>query len=149
MSDTSLNINHKLMNKMSWVGLVPLAMSLFYAWIQDPGIPALLFLSFSAVLLAFIVGAQWGQVLFSATADVDLRPVLFVTAMVALAAWTALFLGDPLLSTAALLGGYLLSYAVESRFLSAAQPSWYRRVRLLGTTAVAVMHGLLIVRMIM
>jgi len=147
MTDVSLNFNHKLMSKLTWAGLIPLAMTLFYAWIQDPGIPALLFLSFSAIVLAFVVGAQWGQVLFTATDEVDLRPVLIVTALVSLAAWTALFLGQPLLSTAALLGGYILSYAVENRFLSAAQPAWYRRLRLLATTAVAVMHGLMIARM--
>ncbi len=146
MTDVALNKNLGLIKRLGWAGLVPLALTLFYAWIRDPAIPTLLFVAFSAIVLAFVVGSQWGQVLFSNTEDEDLRPVLFITAMVSVAAWTALFLGEPLLSTAALLGGFILSYAVEARFLAASQPAWYRTMRLQLTTVVGVMHGLLILR---
>ncbi len=146
MSDVALDKNRSFITRLGWLGLLPLAMTLFYAWIKDPAIPTLLFLAFSAVLLSFVAGAQWGQVLFSPADDADLRPVLAISAMVSLTAWTALFLGVPLLSTAALMGGYLLSYAVENRFLAAAQPTWYRQMRLYLTTGVVLLHGFMILR---
>lgn len=148
MTETKLNFNHKLMSQLAWAGLIPLGIALVSSWKPNPfDLAPFIFMTMSAVLLAFVVGAQWGQLLFTATDEVELRPAIFVTLLVTMAAWTGLFLGEPLMSTIALLVGYILSYAVESRFLAGAQPAWYRRIRLYSTTAVAVMHALLILRL--
>lgn len=149
MSDEQLNINHKLIKRIGYAGLIPLALCLFYAWIRNPAQPIMLFIGFSAVVLAFVVGSFWGQVLTVDSDERELRPILFITAMVSLTAWTALilaFTGVPMWALVALFAGFMLSYALENRFLAESLPGWYRQQRLILTGAVGMMHVLMIMR---
>lgn len=148
MIETPANSNHKLMTRVAWVGLIPLAMNVLYAWLGSPAKSIMLFVGFSAVVLAFVVGSFWGQVLIIDSKDRELRPVIFVTALVSITAWTALilaFTGEPLWALVALLAGYMLSYTVENQSLAQNQASWYRQMRFMLTGAVALLHGLMIV----
>lgn len=149
MSSEQLNINHKLMKRLGTAGLVPLALCTFYAWIRNPAQPTMLFIGFSAVVLAFVVGSLWGQALTIDSKDRELRPLLFVTAMVSLTAWTALilaFTGAPMWAIIALFAGFMLSYALENQFIAETQPSWYRQLRLMLTGGVGILHALMIMR---
>jgi len=136
MSDEQLNINHKLMKRLGWAGLIPLALCLFYAWIRNPAQPIMLFIGFSAVVLVFMVGTFWGQILTIDSDERELRPILFVSAMVTVTGWTALilaFTGVPMWAIIALFAGYMLTYALENRFLGEGLPAWYRQQRLILT----------------
>ena len=138
--------SQQLITRVGYAGLLPFALCLFYAWLHGPGLPAFLFVTWSAIVQAFVVGSLWGMLLFADGEALDRRPAVIAIALIAMTAWTALSLGDLLWSGIALVVGHLITYAVERRFFLDLQPGWYQRLRLLLVSVVSIMHGLLILR---
>ncbi|WP_089658755.1 DUF3429 domain-containing protein [Franzmannia pantelleriensis] len=143
----------RLTTRLGAAGLLPFAMTLTMAWVapsdwQAWAVSAFLF--YSAVILSFLGGVQWGVAMsLDAPEDAAFAARMLRSMLPSLIAWPALLLSD-LAATVILLAGYLLIHAYESQPVSRARlPGWYRSLRRSLTLCVVGGHGLMILRLVM
>ncbi|NHN38880.1 DUF3429 domain-containing protein [Pseudomaricurvus alcaniphilus] len=107
------------------------------------------FLTYSAIILSFMAGALWGQVLTSdSSARAPGGSQLVVSNLFALTAWASMLTDYFLLSLLALLLGYLLLWLAETRAAARLQGPTaiagvgrdYRRLRTVLTLVVIACH---------
>lgn len=132
-------------------GLIPFLTLAAAAWLapvawQVVAIPA--FLYYSAVILSFLGGVQWGVTMSLAPAGSSaFRARLLISMVPSLIAWPALML-HPVTGAWVLIAGFLLvrlqEYGRDSRDLL---PGWYQSLRNLLTVVVVACHLLLIWRL--
>ncbi len=148
--ETALNSDHKLMMQLTWAGAIPLVVALVFAWMQKSALPTTAFVSYSAVILAFMAGSFWGQVLLNASIKRSYWPVIIYCAGVALLIWAALMLifsGSLAWSLVLLFIGHGINYFVEKRGLGDKQQSWYRVLRMRLSVIVCALHFILLLRL--
>lgn len=104
-----------------------------------------IFITYSAVILSFLCGAIWGQVLEQPT-QAKGKTLLVCSNIVALVAWLGLLLEQPHLSLLTLLGGYVSVFWLEVRWLKQlrADNSYYPNMRFMLTVIVCATHLLML-----
>jgi hypothetical protein len=141
--------------RLPWIlglaGLIPFLVTTVAAWWapmvwQVLAIPA--FLYYSAVILSFLGGVQWGVAMSLEPADTrGFRTRLLLSMAPSLIAWPALLL-HPFSAAWVLAAGFLLvrlhEVGRDSRDLL---PGWYQSLRNLLTLVVVACHGLVIWRL--
>lgn len=138
--------------RLAWglgvAGLIPFAAALALAWwgpIAWQVVATYSFVYYSAVILSFLGGVHWGAAIQNAQEGSRRRLVL---AMVpSLLAWPALMMNTVsglwvLLAGFILIGGYDMSREGRVGF-----PRWYLMLRAVLTLVVALLHGLLLLRL--
>ncbi|MBR2514780.1 MAG: DUF3429 domain-containing protein [Halomonas sp.] len=138
--------------RLAWglgvAGLIPFAAALGLAWwgpIAWQVVATYSFVYYSAVILSFLGGVHWGAAIQNAQEGSRRRLVL---AMVpSLLAWPALIMNTVsglwvLLAGFILIGGYDMSREGRVGF-----PRWYLMLRAVLTLVVALLHGLLLLRL--
>ncbi|MBD3894835.1 DUF3429 domain-containing protein [Halomonas sp. ML-15] len=144
-------IQGRLTTRLGGAGLLPFALALVIAWAAPPDWQAWAvgaFLFYSAVILSFLGGVQWGVAMSLDTPDDPAFASRMLRSMLpSLIAWPALLLPD-LAATAVLMAGYLLIHAYECRPASRARlPDWYRALRRYLTLCVVSAHALMLLRL--
>ncbi|MBS9404894.1 DUF3429 domain-containing protein [Halomonas sp. TRM85114] len=132
-------------------GLLPFIVSSAAAWLapmvwQVIAIKA--FVYYSAVILSFLGGVQWGVAMTGDSPEASSYRTRMLLAMVpSLIAWPALLL-HPADTAWVLAAGFVLVRLHElSREGRSMLPSWYQGMRTLLTLVVLVCHGVLIWRL--
>jgi len=132
-------------------GLIPFVASAALAWLapvvwQVVAVDA--FLYYSAVILSFLGGVQWGVAMSQQSADsAGFRLRMVLSMAPSLIAWPALLL-HPLTGAWVLAGGFVLIRLYElTRSSQIRLPGWYHRLRMPLTLIVLACHGLLIWRL--
>lgn len=132
-------------------GLVPFLALAGSAWLapvawQVIAIPA--FLTYSAVILSFLGGVQWGVAMSLEPDDSDgFRTRLALSMAPSLIAWPALLL-HPATGAWVLIAGFLVVRLHEcGRASRELLPTWYQSLRTLLTVVVVACHGLVIWRL--
>ncbi|MBJ7549740.1 DUF3429 domain-containing protein [Marinomonas ostreistagni] len=103
------------------------------------------FIAYSAVILSFLSGAIWGQVIEQAPQSKG-KALLIGSNVIAIAGWLGLIIEQPHLSLLLLLGGYISIFWLEVRWLKAMRPdqSYYPNLRFFLTVLVCAMHLLML-----
>lgn len=132
-------------------GLIPFVATASLAWLapvawQVVAVDA--FLYYSAVILSFLGGVQWGVAMSQAPADSPgFRLRLLASMAPSLIAWPALLL-HPLTGAWVLASGFVLVRLYELTERSRPMlPGWYHAMRMPLTLIVLACHGLLIWRL--
>jgi len=132
-------------------GLIPFVATATAAWLapvvwQVVAVDA--FLYYSAVILSFLGGVQWGVAMSQQPAGSPaFRLRLLLSMAPSLIAWPALLL-HPLTGAWVLAGGFILVRLYElTRGSRAILPVWYHTLRMPLTLTVLACHGLLIARL--
>jgi len=130
---------------LGYGGLIPFAASAIGAWLPVHWAPlaAFVFMGYSAAILAFLGGLQWGIALEPGSDRCTER--LTVGVLPALVAAVALPLGVRS-GSILLLVAFLLLLGWEFGRNRAAMPAWYMRLRLHLTAGVALFHLVLLAR---
>ncbi|WP_404296176.1 DUF3429 domain-containing protein [Halomonas sp.] len=132
-------------------GLIPFLALSSASWLapmawQVIAVPA--FLYYSAVILSFLGGVQWGVAMSLESDDSGgFRSRLALSMVPSLIAWPALLL-HPVIGAWVLIAGFLLVRLHECGKMSRELlPVWYQSLRNLLTAVVVVCHGLVIWRL--
>lgn len=142
------NTSSSLIKVLGVLGLTPFVASTFafHFDFYHYGLQAqFLFVTYSAVILSFLSGAIWGQVLEQPFQS-KCRALLFASNMAALVAWAGLLIKQPHMSLLLLLCGYITIFWLEVRWLKQIRPdqSYYPNLRFGLTVAVCAMHLLML-----
>lgn len=126
------------------LGVIPFAVATYLSWADYDfwGMSAYkLFSAYSAIILSFLGGALWGQLIHD-EARQSVKYLLISSNVIALIAWLALLLETPALAIALLLLGYISIFWVEARSLKLIRSpnSTYLNMRLVITSIVCVLH---------
>lgn len=130
------------------LGLIPFAFLMVIhltGWLRSDIHAQSIFITYSAIILSFIAGATWGQVLEQPSQSRG-KSLLITSNLIALLAWLGLLIEQPHLSLLALLAGYVSVYWLETRWLRQMRPdhSYYPNMRFLLTILVSAMHLLML-----
>lgn len=133
---------------LGYLGLVPfIAPTIIHlsGWMRTELNAQTIFIAYSAIILSFLCGAVWGQVIEQPTQPRG-KTLLFCSNVVALLAWVGLLLEQPHLSLLALFCGYVSVFWMEVRWLKQLRPdnSYYPNLRFALTTIVCSMHLLML-----
>ncbi|MCB5162715.1 DUF3429 domain-containing protein [Marinomonas algarum] len=136
--------NTSLTTLLGVLGIIPFAAATYFSWIGQPflGLSGYtLFSTYSAIILSFLGGALWGQLIHKEINSLG-RFLLISSNLLALAAWVALLIGIPSLSIAILLLGFMSVFWVEARSLKLIRSpnAPYLNMRFVITIIVCVLH---------
>lgn len=135
--------SNKVLVILTYAGAVPFVISLLMMWLGLSlwMVPASkLFLSYSAVINAFMAGSMWGRLLRE-EANTQQAILAVVSNALALIGWAALALDSGVHASVVLLFSYLLILVVDV-LNRASLPDYYLPLRLKITAAVVLLHGL-------
>lgn len=143
--------NAAIINALGYAGLIPF-LAAAWAALGDRTLfqlsPALIFLTYSAIILSFLGGTLWGKARELADGFLS-AGLLLLSNVLALAAWLMLLLGEAFIAIGLLIAliGYTILWAAE--WLSATQVlggvgESYLRFRFTLTTIVCLAHGIVI-----
>ncbi|GHE20707.1 DUF3429 domain-containing protein [Halomonas urumqiensis] len=134
---------------LGFAGLLPFvgaAMATWLAPVAWQGVAINAFLAYSAVILSFLGGVQWGVAMSWPSSGHDVMARLVVSMAPSLIAWPALML-HPLSGAWALAAGFVVMRLYElSREGRQPLPAWYQRLRTLLTLVVLICHAAVIWR---
>lgn len=133
---------------LGYLGLIPfLTLTIIYltGWLRKELDAQTLFIGYSAIILSFLCGAIWGQVL-EQPSQAKGKTMLFCSNAVALLAWCGLLVEQPHLSLLLLFCGHVSIFWLEVRWLKQLRPdnSYYPSLRFNLTTIVCSMHLLML-----
>ncbi|MBM6551431.1 DUF3429 domain-containing protein [Marinomonas ostreistagni] len=133
---------------LGYLGLVPFIASTVIhltGWMRTELEPQTVFITYSAIILSFLCGALWGQVIEQPMQPRG-RTLLVCSNIVALVAWLGLLIQQPHMSLLALFCGYVSVFWLEVRWLKQlrADNSYYPSMRFALTTIVCSMHLLML-----
>lgn len=142
------NSSRSLIQTLGALGLIPFLASTLIFLFDFHGygfIAQSVFVAYSAIILSFLSGAIWGQVLeqpFQAKG----KALLIGSNLVAILAWCGLLIEQPHMSLLLLLCGYISIFWLEVRWLKQIRPdqSFYPNLRFLLTMLVCAMHLLML-----
>ncbi|MGB2065043.1 DUF3429 domain-containing protein [Marinomonas gallaica] len=142
------NNSSSLIKTLGVLGLIPFIASTlaFHFNFYHYGLLAQsVFVAYSAVILSFLSGAIWGQVLEQPFQS-KCKILLIASNVVALIAWCGLLIDQPHMSLLLLLCGYISIFWLEVRWLKQIRPdqSYYPNLRFGLTVAVCAMHLLML-----
>lgn len=135
--------SNKVLVILTYAGAVPFVISLLMMWLGLSlwMVPASkLFLSYSAVINAFMAGSMWGRLLRE-EANTQQAVLAVVSNALALIGWAALALDSGVHASVVLLFSYLLILVIDV-LNRASLPDYYLPLRLKITAAVVLLHGL-------
>ncbi|RDL44299.1 hypothetical protein DN730_07795 [Marinomonas piezotolerans] len=137
-----------LITSLGFLGLLPFIGSLLAyhtGWFHASLTAQKLFISYGAIILSFLGGAIWGQVL-EQPFQTKGRLLLICSNLIALVAWVGLLTNQPQLSLLVLLLGYVSLFWVEARWLKMVRTdtSYYPGMRFVLTVSVCSMHLLML-----
>ncbi len=143
--------NAAVINCLGYAGLIPF-LAAAWAMLSDRTLfqssPALIFLTYSAIILSFLGGTLWGKARELADGYLS-AGLLLLSNMLALSAWITLLLGETFMVPGLLIAliGYAILCAVEwfsaSKVLNyVGEP--YLRFRLTLTSVVCLAHAVVI-----
>jgi len=141
--------NQRLISSLAFFGLLPffgatfLTVARILPLMMDP---KKIFVGYSVIILAFISGSLWGQVLDQAD-SIPSRVILVASNPIALLGWASLGLSNYSLVIATLGLGYILILSLEYRFASLLfgdVSHSYFKLRFKITSIVLLTHGLMV-----
>jgi hypothetical protein len=141
--------NQRLISSLSFFGLLPFFGA---AFLMMAGIlplmmdPKKIFVGYSVIILAFLSGSLWGQVLDQAD-SIPSRVILVASNLIALLGWASLGLSNYSLVIATLSLGYILILSLEYSFASLLFDDvshTYFKLRCKLTTIVLLTHVLMV-----
>ncbi|RUM51317.1 MAG: hypothetical protein DSY86_06270 [Marinomonas sp.] len=142
------NSSSTLIKTLGFLGLIPFLISTiaFHFDFYHYGFHAQsVFIAYSAVILSFLSGAIWGQVL-EQPYQAKGKLLLIASNVVAVGGWVGLIIQQPHLSLLLLLCGYISLFWLEVRWLKAIRidQSFYPNLRFILTILVCAMHLLML-----
>lgn len=142
------NSSRPLIQTLGFLGLLPFIISTFeyhFDFYEYGFIAQSAFVAYSAIILSFLCGAIWGQVL-EQPYQVKGKALLIGSNLVAILAWCGLLIHQPHLSLLLLLCGYISVFWLEVRWLKQIRPdqSFYPNLRFTLTLLVCAMHLLML-----
>ncbi|MDZ7787237.1 MAG: DUF3429 domain-containing protein [Halofilum sp. (in: g-proteobacteria)] len=137
----SVKLSPRTAGLLGYAGLIPFVLAAVAIHGPWPGaaLSARVFISYGAVILAFLGGIQWGLALSPGIERATERVVVGV--LPSLLAWSALFLLPTTPATVALATGFVALLLWERRRCPVATPAWYAGLRTRLTLVVLVCHG--------
>ena len=136
--------NSKLIKLLTYLGALPffLAICVSFSSRTFLGIGASeWFLSYGLVILSFMAGSLWGQVV---NEGVRVKRIALASNLVTLAAWFAFLLADSSIVLVIVALGFIALYVVEALAMShVTRPDYYLSLRLRVTTLVVLAHGIM------
>ena len=140
------SMNHStLMKTLTYLGATPFFLALY---VQLSGQSFLgvtgtqWFLSYGLVILSFMAGTLWGQVV---NHSLQAKPIAVLSNIITLAAWFAFLLAGAAQAVVVIALGFSALYAVERSVLAAiTRPDYYLALRLRVTALVLLAHGLML-----
>ncbi|PWQ96468.1 DUF3429 domain-containing protein [Leucothrix pacifica] len=137
--------NANLIKLLTYLGAAPffLAAGLSFAGNTFLGVTASQwFLSYGLVILSFMAGTLWGQVINEQS---HIKAIAIATNAITLAAWFTFLLGSPSLTLVMVALGFVALYLLEATFMKPLnKPSYYLSLRRNVTTLVVIAHGLML-----
>ena len=126
---------------LGYAGLIPFVLAALAIHVPWPGaaLSTTIFLSYGAVILAFLGGIQWGLALTPGVERANERVVVGV--LPALIAWPLLVLPAPATAIIVLAAGFAALWLWERRRCAITGPAWYPALRTRLTLAVLLCHG--------
>jgi uncharacterized membrane protein len=117
---------------LSLAGLVPFYVSVAAIWQILPGdweeVGWYILQSYGAIILSFLAGIHWGRAL--GAQNLQAAPLLLWSNIIALVAWVALFVAQPLVLLSLMMACFALQYAVDARMVARGiLPQWYLPLR--------------------
>lgn len=128
---------------LGYAGLIPFYAALLAVWMGEPILGfsgKTLFMTYSAIILSFMSGVWWGQVIGSKN-----NTWLILSNVFALLAWFTLIDGRVLFSLLLLMIGYLLLWAFEWKVPALRVGKSYFALRTQLTFMVVLAHALMLV----
>ncbi|WP_187424839.1 DUF3429 domain-containing protein [Marinomonas sp. IMCC 4694] len=130
------------------LGVIPFATATYLNWQNETFLGWSgheLFSTYSAMILSFLSGALWGQLVHKQVSTFG-KWLLLSTKLIALAAWLALLMHTTALAIALLLLGFMSIFWLEVRANTLIQPSHshYFNMRFVITLVVCVLHLLML-----
>lgn len=137
-----------LITTLGFLGLAPFVASMIayhVDWFHASSISQKLFISYGAIILSFLSGAVWGQVI-EQPYQAKGRILLIGSNLVTIGAWIALIVEQPQLSLLLLLLGYVSLFWTEVRWLKMLRTdnSFYPGMRFVLTAIVCSLHVLML-----
>ncbi|MFD1381934.1 DUF3429 domain-containing protein [Rhodanobacter aciditrophus] len=137
-----------LITTLGFLGLAPFVASLVayhVEWFHATTLGQKVFISYGAIILSFLSGAVWGQVL-EQPYQAKGRALLICSNLITLGAWVALLVQQAQLSLLLLLLGYVSLFWVEARWLKILRTdnSFYPSMRFTLTAIVCSLHVLML-----
>lgn len=145
----SVKLSPSTAGLLGYAGLIPFvfaAVAIHGPW-PGTALSAHVFISYGAVILAFLGGIQWGLTLSPGIERATERVVVGV--LPSLLAWSALLLLPTTPATVALATGFVALLLWERRRCPVATPAWYNGLRTRLTLVVLVCHGVALAGIVM
>jgi len=137
----SVKLSPRTASLLGYAGIIPFVLAAVAIHGSWPGaaLSARIFISYGAVILAFLGGIQWGLALSPGVERAAERVV--IGALTSLLAWLVLFLLPPAAATVVLATAFVGLLLWERRRCPVATPAWYTGLRTRLTLVVLVCHG--------
>lgn len=134
----------KLIKSLTYLGATPFFLALCLQLTEQPflGIEGTQwFLTYALVILSFMAGTLWGQVV---NASLKVKRIALITNVITLAAWFAFLLAEPAMALIVIGLGFAVLYWLEWVLMSHIQrPAYYLTLRFRVTALVLAAHALM------
>jgi hypothetical protein len=136
--------NSNVIKSLTYLGAVPFFLAFYISLTSNSflGVDAAQwFLSYGLVILSFMAGTLWGQVV---SEEVSVKRIALATNAITLAAWFSFLLAGPPLTLIITALGFIALYLLEALAMAhLKRPDYYLGLRLKVTALVVIAHGLM------
>ena len=137
-----------LIKLLTYLGTSPFFLAIYISFSNQPflGISGTQwFLTYGLVILSFMAGTLWGQVI---TASLSVKWVALATNVITLAAWFAFLLAESYLVLLIIMLGFVALYLLELLLMShIKRPEYYLALRLRVSALVVLAHGMMFLQL--
>jgi hypothetical protein len=141
--------NSHLIKLLTYLGALPFFLAIYIGLSKQSFLDVVgidWFLSYGLLILSFMAGTLWGQVV---NQSIKIKRIALLSNAIALSAWFALLLADPAVVLIIMAVGFVALYLLEVVVMSPIKrPNYYRALRLRVTTLVVVAHGLMLLQVL-
>ena len=143
-------MNHSnLIKLLTYLGALPFFLAIYLSFTQQTflGVEGVQwFLTYGLVILSFMAGTLWGQVVND---SVRVKRIALGTNVITLVAWFAFLLNAPPIVLLLIALGFLALYLLELFVMShIKRPNYYLGLRFRVTALVVVAHGIMFMQVV-
>ncbi|MCG9731444.1 DUF3429 domain-containing protein [Shewanella sp. Isolate13] len=138
--------HQQVWRRLGYAGLLPFIIATIMSlvgWSLPWFEPEFAFVSYSAIILSFLAGTLWGQVLYLHAAN--LANLLILSNLYALLAWLALMIDQTMAALVILAFGYFSLLGVEKNFQNLPVKDEYQQMRTVLTSVALLTHFLMLI----
>jgi hypothetical protein len=136
--------NSTLIKLLTYLGTLPFFLAIFISFTKQDflGVNASQwFLTYGLVILSFMAGTLWGQVI---NESLGVWFIALASNVITLAAWLAFLLANSSISLVVIALGFIALYLLEVSFMKQIKrPAYYIGLRLRVTVLVVLAHGVM------